>query len=245
MDTGAREARVSAAFIALTDTLVDDFDLIDLLQTLISACTDLLETDAGGLLLADANGDLQLMATTVEDVDVVELVQLSASAGPCWDCFQSGRPVGVGDIEQEAGRWPDFQRMALRQGYRSMHATPMRLRGQVIGTVNLFGREERPLPPQDVALAQALADVATIAILQERGTRRLEGLAQQLQGALESRVVLEQAKGLVAQSLGVDLDRAFAILRQHARSSNQNLHALATAVTERRVVLGAESGDRG
>ena len=239
MDNGSREARVSAAFIALTDTLVADFDLVDLLHVLIDACTDLLETDAGALLLVDGRGDLRLMASSAEDLDVVEVVQLSASAGPCFDCFRTGEPVSVGDIEQDGARWRDFRRMAVRQGYRSVHATPMRLRGQVIGSLNLFSRRGGVLPPEDVALAQSLADVATIAILQERGTRRLEDLGRQLQGALDSRVVVEQAKGLVAESLGVDLDRAFTLLRPHARSPNQNLHDVATAVTQRRIVLGA------
>jgi GAF domain-containing protein len=239
VETGSREARASAAFIALTDTLVADFDLVDLLHVLIDACTDLLETDAGGLLLIDGRGDLRLMASSVEDLDVVEVVQLSASAGPCFDCFRTGEPVSVGDIEQDGASWPDFQRLAVRQGYRSVHATPMRLRGQVIGSLNLFSRKVGVLPREDVALAQSLTDVATIAILQERGTRRLEDVGRQLQGALESRVVVEQAKGLVAESLGVDLDRAFTLLRQHARSTNQNLHDVATAVTQRRIVLTA------
>lgn len=241
---GTREARISAAFIALTDTLVADFDVIDLLHTLIDACVDLIGADAGALLLADPDGDLRLMASSVEDVDVVEVVQLSASAGPCWSCFKTGEPVSVADIEHDVADWPDFRRAALRQGYRSVHATPMRLRGQVIGSLNLFNTEVGLLPPEDIALAQSLTDVATIAILQERGTRRLEDLGRQLQGALESRVVVEQAKGVVAQSLGVDLDAAFAILRQHARSSNQKLHAVAAAVTERRVVLRADPADR-
>jgi GAF domain-containing protein len=237
VETRSREARASAAFVALTDTLVDDFDLDDLLHTLIDACLDLLEADAGGLLLADPKGDLRLLASSVEEVEVVEVVQLSASAGPCLDSFRTGEQVSIADVERDATAWPDFRRAALRQGYRSVHATPLRLRGQVIGTLNLFGARTGAMPPEDVALAQALADAATIAILQERGTRRLERLSAQLQGALESRVVVEQAKGLVAQSLGVDLDAAFAILRRHARSSNQNLHAVATAVTQRRIVL--------
>ena len=173
MDTASREARASAAFIALTDTLVDEFDLDDLLHTLIDACLDLLEADAGGLLLADARGDLRLLASSVEKVDVVEVVQLSASAGPCLDCFRTGEQVSIADVERDAAAWPDFQRAALRQGYRSVHATPMRLRGQVIGTLNLFGSRAGAMPSEDVALAQALADAATIAILQERGTRRL------------------------------------------------------------------------
>jgi GAF domain-containing protein len=233
----SREARASAAFVALTDTLVADFDIIDLLHTLIDACVDLLEVDAGGLLLADGHGTLQLMASSVEDIDVVEVVQMSAEAGPCWDCFTVGRPVSVPDIEQDAEQWPDFRRVALQQGYRAIHATPMRLRGQIIGTLNLFSEAAGPLEPRDVALAQSLTDVATIAILQERGTRQLQDLSRQLQGALESRIAVEQAKGLIAQSLGVTMDAAFALLRNHARRTGQNLQVVSSAVTARELVL--------
>jgi GAF domain-containing protein len=239
VDDESRETRSSAAFIALTDTLVADFDIVDLLHTLIDACIDLLDADAGGLLLSDADGALQLMASSVEDVALVEIVQLSAEAGPCWECFRSGRPVSVADIEHDDGAWPDFRAVALRRGYRSMHATPMRLRGQVIGTMNLFSTEPGGLPPQDVALAQSLTDVATIAILQNRGARHLQALSSQLQGALESRIVVEQAKGLIAHSLNVDMDEAFGLLRRHARSTSQNLQVVAAAVISRRLIIPA------
>lgn len=239
VDDRSREARSSEAFVALADTLVSDFDLVDLLHTLIDACIDLLRTDAGGLLLLDGAGNLQLMASSVEDIDIIEVVQLSAEAGPCWDCFMTGRPVSVGDIEKEGGLWPDFRQAALQQGYRSMHATPMRLRGQIIGTMNLFHSQIGQLNARDIALAQSLTDVATIAILQERGARHLHDLSSQLQGALESRIVIEQAKGLIAQSLGVDMDEAFTLLRNQARSTSQTLQSVAEAVTARRIVISA------
>jgi GAF domain-containing protein len=233
----SREARVSAAYVALTDTLVAEFDIIDLLHTLIDACIDLLDIDAGGLLLADGQGTLQLMASSVEDIDVVEVVQMSAEAGPCWECFTTGSQVSVPDIERSAEQWPDFRRVALQQGYHAIHATPMRLRGQVIGTLNLFTKERGTLAARDVALAQSLTDVATIAILQERGTRHLQELSTQLQGALESRIAVEQAKGLIAQSLDLTMDAAFALLRNHARSTGQHLQAVASSVTSRELVL--------
>ena len=242
MSSESREARSSAAFVALTDSLVKEFDLVDVLHTLVDACIDLLETEAGGLLLADADGHLQLMASSVEDLDKVEVVQLSAEAGPCWDCFQTGQPVTVGDIARDAGLWPEFQAAALQQGYRSMHATPMRLGGRIIGSMNLFHSETGELGPRDIALAQALTDVATIAILQERSVRRLNDLSTQLQGALESRIVVEQAKGLLAHSLDIGMEEAFSLLRRFARSRNLNLQEVARAVTERRLVLSA-SGD--
>ena len=237
MDSASREARTSAAFVSLTNTLVSDFDLVELMHTLIDACIDLMDTDAGGLLLADADGDLQLMASSAEDVDVVEIVQLAAEAGPCWDCFTTGQAVTLGDVEKEGDPWPEFQRSALEKGYRSMHATPMRLDGQTIGTMNLFHGKVGALNERDIALAQALTDVATIAILQERGSRHLRDLSAQLQGALDSRIVIEQAKGLIAQSLNLTIDEAFTVLRNRARSTNQSLQTVARAVTERRLVL--------
>ncbi|MCU1474535.1 GAF and ANTAR domain-containing protein [Amnibacterium sp.] len=240
MDSATREARTSAAFVSLTNTLVSDFDLVELMHTLIDACIDLLDTDAGGLLLTDANGDLQLMASSVEDVDVVEVVQLAAEAGPCWDCFTTGQAVTLGDIGKGGGPWPEFQRSALERGYRSVHATPMRLQGQTIGTMNLFHSAVGALNERDIALAQALTDVATIAIMQERGTRQLRDLSTHLQGALDSRIVVEQAKGLIAQSLNCDMDQAFTVLRNHARSTNQALRSVARAVAERRLVLTAQ-----
>lgn len=237
MDSAAREERVSAAFVSLADTLVSDFDLLDLLHTLIDACTDLLDTDAGGLLLSDGNGHLQLMVSSTEDVNAVEVVQLAAEEGPCWECFTTGKTVTVGDIERGGEAWPEFQRIALQQGYRSVHATPMRLRGKIIGTMNLFHSRVGEMNARDIALAQSLTDVATIGILQERGAQQLRDLGAQLQHALNSRIMVEQAKGVVAQSLNLSIDDAFKLLRNHARSTNQNLQAVATAVTERRLVL--------
>lgn len=237
MDDASREARASDAFVRLTDTLVSDFDVVELMHTLIDACTDLLATDAGGLLLSDPSGTLQLMASSAEDVDTVEVVQLAAEAGPCWECFHTGRAITLGDIDRDGGIWPEFRQAALQKGYRSVHATPMRLRGRVIGTMNLFSSEVGALNARDVALAQSLTDVATIAILQERGSQHLRDLGSQLQVALNSRIVIEQAKGLIAESLGVDMDTAFKTLRARARDGDASLQSLARDVVERRTVI--------
>ena len=237
MVSTSREARLSAAFVTLADTLVSEFDLLDLVHTLIDACVDILDSDAAGLLLVDATGQLQLMASSTEEIDAVEVVQLGAEAGPCWQCFTTGTPVTVGDIEHDADQWPDFQRVALAQGFRSLHATPMRLRGQVIGTMNLLHTKVGVLNERDIALAQSLTDVATIGILQDRGTRQLRDLSTQLQGALDSRIVVEQAKGFLAQTLNLSMDDAFALLRTHARSTNQTLQAVAHAITSRQLGL--------
>ena len=245
MTSASREARASAAFVALTDTLVSDFDIVDLMHTLLSACVDLLDTDAGALMLGDTDGTLQLMASSAEDVGQIEVIQLGADSGPCLACFSTGRQVTISDIGTDADEWPEFQRAALNKGYRSMHATPLHLRGRVIGVMGLFHATAGALNQQDIALAQSLTDVATIAILQERGTRQATELNAQLQHALDSRIIVEQAKGFVAQSLHVDMDRAFAILRDHARATNQRLQAVAEAVVNRQLTLAADEAHTG
>lgn len=229
-----REPRVSTAFVALADTLVDDYDTIDLLDTLVGHCVDLLAADAAGLLLADPQGDLRVAATSGEDAETMELLQLQAGEGPCMEAYLRVTQVRIPDLADEAGRWPSYVAAVLRAGaFRSVHAVPLRLRGQAIGALNLLHRTPGPLPDADLALAQALADVATIGILSERAIRRGEVLAEQLQTALDSRVVIEQAKGITAQTLGIGVDEAFSRLRHHARSHNLRLGELA-----RRTVTG-------
>jgi GAF domain-containing protein len=234
-----RETRLNAAFVALADTLTDDFDVVDLLQTLIEQCTQILDTEAGGLMLVDSTGHLHLVASTTESAELVEIMQLNAGAGPCVDCFTTGSPVTVGDIEADGDSWPDFRAEALRQGFRSVHATPMRLRGEVIGAMNLFGKRVGAMTAPDIGVAQALADVATIGILQERSIRESGIVAEQLQHALNSRVLIEQAKGVVSESAGVEMDIAFAALRDYARSHNLPLGAVAQAVVNREIDVAA------
>jgi len=235
MDGTTREAQVSAAFIAIADTLTKDFDVVDLLHTLVESCTEILAVDAGGLMLADAQGDLQLVASTSEEADLVEIMQLDAARGPCIECFVTGKPISVASIEESGGRWPEFQAEALKMGYHSVHATPMRLRGQVVGTMNLFGSQLAELSDRDIALAQALADVATIGILQDRFLRESHLLADQLHRALDSRVLIEQAKGVIAQSSSVSMDAAFAVLRSYSRNHNLTIRSVAENITSRKL----------
>lgn len=238
MSTTARETQLSAAFVKLADTLVAEFDVVDLLHWLVEQCTEILDTQAGGLLLADPAGELQLVASTSEDASLVELIQLARGDGPCLDCYRTGSAVTVGDITAEAARWPEFSRHALDHGFRSVHATPLRLRGQVIGTMNLFSEHTGALVAEDIAVAQALADVATIGILQERSIRSAHLLAEQLQHALDSRILIEQAKGVVAATLGTTMTNAFAIMRTYARDRNLPLREVADDVVARRLTLG-------
>jgi len=237
MVTGSREERLVGAFVTLADTLVAGYDVVDLLQTLIESSAQLLDASAAGLMLADDNGELSVVAATSEESRLVEMMQLSSGNGPCLEAFATGQVVTVGDIGVEASRWPEFAAEALAQGFLSIHAVPMRLRGSVIGTLNLFRSEVGTLDESDAAAARGLADVATIGILQERAIRESQVAREQLQNALDSRVVIEQAKGVIAQTRGLDMDSAFSELRRHSRSSGQNLRDVAAQVVNRTLTL--------
>ncbi|MFG6503799.1 GAF and ANTAR domain-containing protein [Microbacterium sp. P05] len=233
-----RDARLSAAFLKVADTLVDDYDVVDLLDTLVQECTVFVGSDAGGLLIADADGWLQLIASTNEEAEFVEIIQLNAGEGPCVDAYKTGVGVTVPDLS-ENNQWPAFSAEALKQGFRSMHAFPMRLRGETIGAMGLFSVTTGELSESDVAVAQSLADVATIGILQERSLRDTTMVADQMQRALDSRVLIEQAKGVIAAQTGVNMHTAFAILRDYARNNQLKLGAVAERVAERTLTLSA------
>jgi GAF domain-containing protein len=233
MGEESREQRITAAFVTVADTLIADYDVIDLLHSLVDVCANVLDVSGGGLLLADESGQLQLVASTSERADFVEVMQLAAGVGPCVDCFGSGMPVSVGDIQADGARWPVFQKAALQQGFHSVYATPLRLRGQVLGAMNLFRASVGELNAADAAVAQALADVATIGILQERSIRETGIVTEQLQRALESRILIEQAKGVLSATGQMTVDEAFEALRTYARRNNLTLRAVALGVTNR------------
>ncbi|MEO7722373.1 MAG: GAF and ANTAR domain-containing protein [Pseudolysinimonas sp.] len=239
MTKHTRETKLSAAFVKLADTLVTDFDVVDLLHWLVEECTQILDTQAGGLMLIDPAGELQLIASTSEDAQLVEILQLAAGEGPCLDCFRTGKPVTVGDLSI-ANDWPEFSHGAMSHGFHSVHATPLRLRGDVIGTMNLFSVHVGELGPEDIAVAQALADVATIGILQERTIRSANLISEQLQFALDSRILIEQAKGVLAATAGLSMDAAFNTMRSYARNHNQTLRSVADDVIARKVDLSQE-----
>lgn len=229
-----REVSVSRAFVALADTLVDDYDIIDLLYRLVGFCVQLLPAQAAGIVLGDARHELRAVAASSEAAQLMELLQLQSNEGPCLDCFQTAAPVSIADLAEAIDRWPAFvAAVQQRSDFRSVHALPLRLRDRAIGALNLFHRQPGPLPDADLVLAQALADVATIGILQERAIRRGEVLTEQLQAALTSRVVIEQAKGAIAQHSGLDLDQAFQRLRSYARSGNLKLGDVARDIVRR------------
>jgi GAF domain-containing protein len=238
MTTPTRETKLSSAFVKLADTLVDDFDVVDLLHWLVEECTAILDTQAGGLMLVDPANELQLVASTSEEAELVEVFQLAAGAGPCLDCFRTGKPVTVGDIDSGGTQWPEFRAEALRLGFRSVHATPLRLRGQTIGTMNLFSHYIGALAVEDIAVAQALADVATIGILQERSIRSAQVVSEQLQHALDSRILIEQAKGVLTATQNLNMSEAFVAMRSYARNRNLPLRQVAEDVIARRIDIG-------
>jgi GAF domain-containing protein len=224
--------RLAQTFVELADTLVGGFDLMEFLHMLTERCVELLEVDAAGLLLADSHGALQLVAASTEQARVAELFQIQNDEGPCLDSYRTGQPVIVPDItaDQAAERWPRFSAAAGEMGFAAVHAIPMRLRDQVIGTLNLFGTAAVGLDPAVARAAKALVDVATIGILQERATREQGLVAGQLQAALTSRVIIEQAKGILAERMRVTPDQAFVVLRAYSRNHNYPLTRLAADV---------------
>jgi transcriptional regulator with GAF, ATPase, and Fis domain len=223
--------QIAQVFVELADTLVDEFDLIEFLQKLTLRTSGLLDASAAGLLLADRHGRLQFMAASDEQSKLVELFQAQAIEGPCQDCFRQGAPVVNADLREARARWPEFAPLAVSEGFRSVHAFPLRLRREVIGALNVFGTVAGPLQPAETRLVQALADVATIGILQERAIHRGEVLTEQLQSALNSRIIIEQAKGALAQIRGCTPDQAFDLLRRFCRSNNRRLGEVAAALT--------------
>jgi GAF domain-containing protein len=224
--------RLSDLFVDVADTLVDDFDLVDFLVTLTEHATLVSGADAVGIVLTDHHGELRFMAASNEAGRTLEMVQLGARQGPCLDCVRDRVAVVVPDLAASAERWPDFTPRALEAGFRSVHAFPMRLRNQVIGALNLFSSGMTEYAAADARVVQSLADVATIGILQERSIARAEAVTEQLQGALNSRIVIEQAKGALARMEGISVDAAFERLRERARSSRQRLVDVAAAVLE-------------
>lgn len=224
--------RLGQVFVELADTLVDEFDPVDFLQTLTDRSVELLGADAAGLMLADQRGALQLMASTMDRVRDLEVFELQVREGPCLDCFATGRPIVNVDLVEAHERWPVFTPAAVEAGFRATHALPLRLRRQVLGAMNLFTADPGRLDDEHLAIGQAMADVAAIGLLHERNLREQTVLSEQLQAALHSRVLIEQAKGVLAARAGVDVAEAFVRMRGHARRHGLPLTTVATAVIE-------------
>ncbi len=228
-----RETLLVQTLVELADSLVDDFDVVELLSRLTYRCVEVLGVSAAGVLLVAAEGDFRVVASSSEALRVVELFEVQSDEGPCLDCYRSGEAVINEDLESANGRWPRLAPVALAEGFRSVHALPMRLRRSIIGALNLFGTEAGAMADDDVMAGQALADVATIAILQQRAFVESRVLNEQLDHALTSRVFIEQAKGVVAERSGLSMESAFDGMRRYARSHNLRLVDVARSVVDK------------
>jgi GAF domain-containing protein len=225
-----RETLLARTLVELADTLVDEFDVVDLLSLLADRCVEVLDVAAAGIMLAGPDGALRVMASSSEAMRVLELFEVQSQEGPCLDCHRTGEPVLNQDLATAASRWPLFATEALEAGFQSVQALPLRLRGTVIGALNLFHTDTSAMGQADVDVAQAFADIATIAILQHRAGRDAQVVNEQLNHALNSRIVIEQAKGMVAEREGLDMEQSFSRLRDHARNHNLRLAELAADV---------------
>lgn len=226
MGNGDRETRVLYAVVSLVDSLLHDFDVVELLTDLTEQCAALLDVSSAGLLLADPRGQLHLMAATSDRTEEIELLQLQADEGPCLDCYTSGEPVSVADLTAAVERWPEFVPAALDAGFASVHAVPMRAAGTVLGALGLFGTKTGALNDADLLVGHSLAHVASVAIVQEHPPTR-ETVLPQLRSALASRVVIEQAKGFLRERLDITVSDAFSLLRRYARHSGTRISDVA------------------
>jgi GAF domain-containing protein len=230
-----REERIVETFVELTDTMVDHFDVIEFLHRLVERSLELMDCAEVGLLLANAAGSLQVMASSSERSEALELLQSRNEEGPCFECYRSSRLVFSEDLAADNDRWPTFAPAAVRHGIKSVHAIPMRVHSRTIGALNLFRGEAGRLAARDVPLGQGMADIAAVALIQERAMRETRGVVQQLHGALSSRVLIEQAKGILAERGHVSVDAAFASIRRYARHHNSRLSDVAQDVIEGRL----------
>lgn len=235
-----KESQLAATFVEIADVLVDDFDIVDVLATVAEHCARLLGAPEVGLMLIDRAGVLQVVGSSTSRMHGMELFELQNKEGPCFDCFETGIAILNQDLDASAqGRWPQFTSAALNAGFHVVHALPMRLRKETIGALNVFNDSHNYLSESEAAVAQALADAATITIVQDQALQDATLAAQQLQHALASRVVIEQAKGFVAERLNLDTDAAFRALRSYARTRNERIADVACDVVERRLDAGA------
>jgi len=237
-DPVAREAVLARAFVRLADTLASDFDIVDFLHGLSADSVEILRAEAAGVMLADARGGLRLIASSDERMRLLELFELQGAQGPCLDAFSTGRPVQASAADSRA-RWPVFAPEASGAGFRVMCAVPLRVRTNVIGALNLFRGSDEPFTGAEMEIAQAMAEMAAIALIQERALRERHLLTEQLQAALSSRVIIEQAKGMLAEYLTMTADDAFKLLRIYARDHNRKLSAIASDVVNRNIPSAA------
>lgn len=244
-----REEQLVETFVELADNLVDDFDVIDFLHMLTRRVTGLLDAAEAGILLADPQGTLQLMASSSEQTRALELFLLQNEEGPCLDCYRSGEQVIVENLDAEEKRWPRFVPEARKDGFAAVHALPLRLRRDLIGVLGVFGAASGRLSDADIRACQGMAHIATISLLSRRASGKSHDVIGQLQEALDSRIVIEQAKGVIAERSGIGPDEAFQALRRYARNHNLRLNEVARDTVHGNLRIGElapgrSAGDR-
>jgi GAF domain-containing protein len=228
----SREVVLTRTLVQLADTLVEGFDVVDLFTFLAARCVEILDVAAAGLMLPQTNGTLGIVASSSEAMQILETFEAQSDEGPCPDCYRSGQPIINLDLATAHRRWPRFTPLALAAGFRSVHALPMHVRSETIGALNLFRANEGRMDESDVNAAQSLADIASIAILQYRADLDLRALNDQLSSALNSRIVIEQAKGIVGERSGIEMSEAFTLLRTYARNNGRRLADVAKDVID-------------
>lgn len=232
----ARQDLLNSTFMELADTLVRDFDVIDLLTMLSESCVKILDVSAAGVMLGAADGHLRCVASSSDRMRILEIFEEQFEEGPCPDSYRTAQPVINIDLDQVNGRWPHFAPKALVAGFHSVHALPMKVRGQTIGALNLFRSRHGHMGEADVLVAQALADAATLCVVSQRSAFELHTFSHQLQQVLNSRFVIEQSKGRVAESLNIDISEANLRIRTHARNHNLRISDLACQIEARTTV---------
>jgi GAF domain-containing protein len=243
-DNRTRESLLARAFVRLADTLVEEFDVVDFLQGLSADSVQILRAEAAGVMLADPRGGLRLLASSEERMRILELFEIQGAQGPCLEAFGSGRTIQA-SADESRRRWPLFAPQAAAAGFERMCAVPLQVRKNVIGALNLFRSADVPFSDADLEIAQAMAGVAAIALIQERALRERTLVTEQLEVALHSRIVIEQAKGMLSEYLSTSVDDAFSLLRTYARKNNLRLTAVAAAVVDRQISSQALAGTPG
>ena len=232
-----RERQLIDSVASIAESLVEGHDAVDILQSLVEACQILEGVDQAAIMLLDDGGDLDVVASTSEQSRLIDLLQISASAGPCVECVRTGRPVAVSDVENLPARWSAFQSEARVHGFRSVCALPLRIRDEIIGSLNLFRTRAGYIEAGFVRAAQALADIASVSVVTERSLREATEISRQLQAALDSRVQIEQAKGVLAHTHRIEMEQAFTLLRRHARAHSEPIAAVARRVVARELAI--------
>ncbi|WP_291039880.1 GAF and ANTAR domain-containing protein [Herbiconiux sp.] len=236
-ETQAAETAFAEAIVELADTLRPEHDVIDTMDRLVAAATAVTPAVDAGIVLADAQGALRVVASTSERAAEVEEAQLGADEGPCLEAYRSAAPVESTRLDAERDRWPRFVELAEQSGFRAVYAVPLTLRGHHLGAVGIFFDRPEALDDRSAALVQAMAQVATIAVVQQRTIAEHADLAAQLQRALDARVLIEQAKGLVASRHGISIDAAYQLLRGQARREQRRLRDLAEELVNGHLAL--------